>query len=91
ASSENHPPESPWVLVPEEVLSHVANWSGEPTPELIRADMTFFETPAGGAVFSTGSITFCGSLLSNDCNNDVSRILNNVLRRFLKPEDFEMP
>ncbi|MDH3452769.1 MAG: N,N-dimethylformamidase large subunit, partial [Gammaproteobacteria bacterium] len=91
ASSENHPPESPWVLVPEEILSHVATWSGEPTPDLIRADMTFFETPAGGAVFSTGSITFCGSLLSNACNNDVSRILNNVLRRFLEPEDFTMP
>lgn len=91
ASSENHPPESPWVLVPEEILSHLANWPGGTTEELIRADMTFFETPAGGAVFSAGSITFCGSLLTNQGDNDVSRILNNVLQRFLEPTEFEMP
>ena len=55
ASSEDHPPEVPWILVPEEVLTHLATLPGEPAQDLIRADMTFFETPAGGAVFSTGS------------------------------------
>jgi N,N-dimethylformamidase len=85
ASSENHPPDAPWVLVPEEVLTHLVTWPGEPANDLIRADMTYFETPAGGAVFSTGSITFCGSLVSNRFDNDVSRLLNNVVQRFLDP------
>ena len=91
ASSENHPPDAPWVLVPEEHLTHIVTWSGEPAEKLIRADLTFFETPGGGAVFSTGSITFCASLPSNKFDNDVSRLLANVLDRFLDPKPFEMP
>ena len=91
ASSENHPPDAPWVLVPEEMLTHIVTWPGEPARDLIRADMTFFECPNGGAVFSTGSITFCGSLVTNDFDNDVSRLLGNVLGRFLDPEPFAMP
>jgi len=91
ASSENHPPEAPWVLVPEEMLTHLVTWPGLPAKDLIRADMTFFETPGGGAVFSTGSITFCGSLLSNGADNDVSRLLENVLRRFADPAPFQIP
>ena len=91
ASSENHPPDAPWVLVPEEMLTHLVTWPGEPARDLIRADLTFFECPNGGAVLSTGSITFCGSLVTNDFNNDVSRILDNVVRRFLDPTPFEMP
>ena len=91
ASSENHPPDAPWVLVPEEHLTHIVTWPGEPAEKLIRADLTFFETPRGGAVFSTGSITFCGSLPTRGFDNDVSRLLANVLDRFLDPEPFEMP
>lgn len=30
--------------------------------ELVRADMVFFETPGGGAVFSASSISWVGSL-----------------------------
>ena len=60
ASSEGHEPEAPWVLVPEEQLTHITTWAGKPANELIRADLTFFETPNNGAVFSTGSITVCG-------------------------------
>jgi N,N-dimethylformamidase len=91
ASSENHPPDAPWVLVPEEQLTHIQTWAGDPARDLIRADMTFFETPAGGAVFATGSITYCGSLLTNRGDNDVSRITENVFRRFLDPTPFSMP
>jgi N,N-dimethylformamidase len=91
ARSENHPPDAPWVLVPEEALTHITTWPGEPAAELIRADMTFFETPAGGAVFSTGSITFCGSLLTDGDNVDVSRLLLNVINRFRDPTPFDMP
>ena len=92
ARSENHPPEAPWVLVPEEQLTHITTIPGEPPQQLIHADMTFFETPGGGAVFSTGSITFCGCLPVNGFENNVSRLLQNVLNRFLDPEArFEVP
>jgi N,N-dimethylformamidase len=89
AASENHPPETPWALVPEEYLTHIQTTTGQPPQQLIRADMTFFETANGqGAVFSTGSITFCGSLPSNGYDNNISRLLGNVLDRFLDPAPF---
>jgi N,N-dimethylformamidase len=85
AQSENHPPEAPWVLVPEEQLTHLTTFPGESHKQLIRADMTLFETPNNGCVFSTGSITFCGSLPHNNFDNNVSTLLRNVLTRFLDP------
>ena len=51
--------------------------------DLVKGDMAYFETPNGGAVFSTGSISYCGSLSHNNYDNNVSRITGNVLRRFL--------
>ena len=57
----------------------------------VRADLVFFETPGGGAVFSTGSISWCGALSHNAYENNVARITDNVLRRFLSPEPFELP
>ena len=53
--------------------------------------MVFFETPVGGAVFSTGSISFAGSLAVNGFDNDIARITNNVLDRFIDPEPFHYP
>jgi N,N-dimethylformamidase len=47
--------------------------------------MVYFETPNNGAVFSVGSITFCGSLSHAGYRNNVSRVLDNVLRRFAAP------
>ncbi len=81
ASSEGH--SDAFVLVPEEQLTHITNWPGEPVEHLLRADLTFFELPSGGAVFSTGSITFCGSLPHNGFENNISKLLENVMRRFL--------
>lgn len=81
AQSENHSDD--FVLVPEELLTHITTWSGENPEDLIRADMTYFETESGGSVFSTGSITFCGSLPWNDYDNNISTILSNVIRRLL--------
>lgn len=84
ASSEQHDL-TKFVLVPEEWLSHVTTWPGEPPERLIRADMVYFETANGGAVFSVGSITFCGSLAHQGYRNNISRIADNVLRRFRAP------
>jgi N,N-dimethylformamidase len=52
--------------------------------EFVRADMVYFETDCGGAVFSVGSLCWIGSLLTNDGDNHVSRITANVLRRFAR-------
>jgi N,N-dimethylformamidase len=50
----------------------------------IRADLVWFDTSAGGAVFSAGSINWISCLTHNDCNNNVSTLTNNVLSRMLK-------
>jgi N,N-dimethylformamidase len=52
----------------------------------VRGEATFFETPHGGGVFSTGSITWAASLAHNGYDNNVSRMTGNVLRRFLDPQ-----
>jgi N,N-dimethylformamidase len=80
ARSED-PPAS-FVTVPEELLSHTATVSGEKADALKRAEIVYFETPGGGAVFSVGSITWCGSLWRDGFEGPVSRITENVLRRF---------
>jgi N,N-dimethylformamidase len=92
AASEGHKPDAPWVLVPEEQLTHIVTWAGEPAEKLIRADITFFETANHGAVFSVGSITFCGALPHNGFDNSISRLLQNVLDRFQdRSTRFELP
>ncbi|HWI70594.1 MAG TPA: N,N-dimethylformamidase beta subunit family domain-containing protein, partial [Baekduia sp.] len=48
-----------------------------------RADVAFFETASGGAVFATGSVSWAGSLHHNGYDNDVARMTRNVLNRFL--------
>ncbi|MBI3709131.1 MAG: N,N-dimethylformamidase, partial [Proteobacteria bacterium] len=52
------------------------------------ADMVFFETAAGGAVFSVGSMTYVGSLPPNGYDNLCAKLTTNVLRRFLDPAPF---
>ena len=77
ARSEAH--QSHFVVVPEELLTHVTTVTGERPNALIRAEIVYFETVGGGAVFSTGSITFCGSLSHNSYDNNVSRILERLM------------
>ena len=58
---------------------------------LVRSDVVFFPTPSGGAVFSVGSIAWCGSLGVNGGDNDVARVTRNVLVRFGDPSPFVAP
>lgn len=51
------------------------------------ADMVFFETPAGGAVFSVGSMTYAGSLV---VPGTLRTLTTNVLRRFVDPAPFAL-
>ena len=85
ASSEGHSEQM--LRTKEEFLSTIP-WFDDPK---VRADLTFFEGPNGGAVFSTGSITWCASLGHAGYDNNVARITANVLRRFLDPEGFVAP
>ena len=88
ATSEQHG--ETFVVVPEELLTHIATWPGEAPEALIRSNMAFFETGHGGAVFAVGSITYCGSLAHNGYDNNISRITRNVLDRFIDPTPFEV-
>ena len=81
ASSEGHDRKN-FVVVHEERLGFDTTIPGETLEQLIRADMTYIEKPKGGAVFSVGSITYCGALPAKDFDNDVSRLTFNVLNRF---------
>ncbi|MBX6321319.1 MAG: N,N-dimethylformamidase [Rhodospirillaceae bacterium] len=85
ASSEDHT--DVYVVVTEEILVNHPAMGGQEN-ELVRADLVFYETPAGGAVFSTGSIAWAGSLSHNNYDNNVARITGNVLDRFLDPTPF---
>ncbi len=49
----------------------------------IRSDVTVYEHPAGGHVFSVGSMAWCGSLAQDDYANDVARLTTNALRWLL--------
>lgn len=88
ASSENHSPifqpANDMILVPHGAIGAQHN-------PAIRADMVFFECPNGGAVFSTGSIAYAASLSHNGYDNDIARLTDNVLIRFVDPKPFAMP
>jgi len=51
-----------------------------------RADMVYYRTPNDGAVFSTGSMAWVGSLSHNNYDNNVSRILANVVNAFVSDQ-----
>ncbi len=70
--------------VNEERLTHTRLDAADP----IRADLTFFEGPAGGAVLSTGSVLFAGALEERE---GAGRIMDNALKRFVDPEPFRLP
>ena len=81
ASSEGHERRN-FVVVHEERLGFDTTIPGQTLEQLIRADMVHVEKPNGGALFSVGSITYCGSLPAKNYDNDVSRLTFNVLNRF---------
>ncbi|MDG6924991.1 MAG: LamG domain-containing protein [Nitrososphaerota archaeon] len=72
-----------YQLAIEEVDSADSKQGGS-INDRVRADMVYFEYPKGGAVFSTGSVSWSGSLFYNAYKNNVSKITENVLREFSK-------
>ena len=86
AHSEGH--SDMFVSVTEEstfnARGYIAGGTGDNNPNT-RADIVYYKTPNDGAVFSVGSMSWCGSLQHNDYDNNVSRIMRNLIDRFVKP------
>jgi N,N-dimethylformamidase len=74
--------------VNEERLGHL--WPGT-VEQLIRSDITFFEAPNGGAVFSVGSMNFIGALPVDGYANPCAKLTENVVRRFADATPFAPP
>ncbi len=85
ATSENHTDD---MMITKEDMPATNYIIGGTENPLVRADMVFFETAGGGAVFSVGSISWSASLPCHGFRNNVSTITRNVLRRFLDPAPF---
>jgi len=91
ASSEDH--SAQMLRTKEEYHATVVPGPEDPA---VRADLVFFETPNGGAVFSTGSISWFGALATRGrsgelYDNDIARITANVVRRFVDPTPIPPP
>ncbi len=72
----------------EEIFETPPGLRGSEDPD-VRSDLVYFCQSGGGAVFSTGSIAWTGSLSHNGYDNNVARITGNVLRRFVSPEPLD--
>jgi N,N-dimethylformamidase len=86
ASSESHP--DTVLEVRENFGTMLPALGGGQNPR-VRADIVYFPTPKGGAVFSVGSIAFIGSLSDSSYTNNVSRIVQNVIERFASGDPLE--
>ncbi|HVB78403.1 MAG TPA: N,N-dimethylformamidase beta subunit family domain-containing protein [Candidatus Binataceae bacterium] len=83
ASSEKHT--DVYLEVLEEMYFNAPGVSGTQSAR-VRGDVVYYTTPNGGAVFSVSSIAFCGSLSHNNYHNNCSRMIQNVLTRFVSEE-----
>ena len=81
ATSQGMHPDS-YLLVIEDMLFTIPDIAASQS-DRVRADMTYLPYANGGAVFAVGSCSWCGSLSTNDYDNDVSRITGNVLRQLM--------
>ncbi|TAM33705.1 MAG: N,N-dimethylformamidase [Burkholderiaceae bacterium] len=72
-----------YQLVIEDQLMSMPGQGGTQRPDLVRADMVYFEIDGGGAVFSGSSIAWLGALAWNEFDNDIERISRNVLQHFV--------
>ena len=88
ASSENH--SNLYEMLEVKVESYL-DFHTQIDKARIRADIVFFETPSGGAVFSVGSIAWCGSFSVNNYENNIKKLSDNVLHRFMDPTLFTYP
>jgi len=88
--ASSQPFDSTYFVANEELLVSRPTLSAEFSPA-VRADVVLQYTPAGGAVFSTGSIAWLGGLHPQQGDLAAQRIIKNVLQRFLDPAPFLLP
>ena len=81
ASSWGHSDNYP--LVSEEVTYAFPGRGGTQDPQ-VRGDMIYFTTPNNGAVFAAGSIAWSQALPCHDGENNVGRVMRNVLDAFMR-------
>lgn len=82
ASSGGH--SDNYLLAIEEILYPYPGLSGSQDYR-IRGDMVFFNAPNNGGVFCGGSIAFGQALPADGFDNNVSKVLGNVVDAFSKP------
>ena len=75
--SDNYP------LVQEEIMYNHPGMGGTQHPG-VRCDMVYFTTPQHGAVFAPSSIAWGQALPCKGFDNNVSRVMKNVLDAFAK-------
>jgi N,N-dimethylformamidase len=81
AASEGHGPS--FETTYEELLTPGVIDGGPRPYGGMRSNIVYGLDENGGGLFSVGSITFCGSLSHNGYDNNISRLLENCLRKFL--------
>ena len=86
AASHGHSDNYP--LVSEDITYAFPGRGGTQDPQ-VRGDMIYFNTPNNGAVFAAGSIAWSQALPINDGDNNVGRIMRNVINAFIS--DGELP
>ena len=79
-----------YLLVMEDFGFNQQGLDGTTHPR-VRGDIAYHETPNGGACFAFSSIAFCGSLPWNNCQNNISTLVKNVLDRFSKDGPLPAP
>ncbi|EXJ64203.1 hypothetical protein A1O7_00539 [Cladophialophora yegresii CBS 114405] len=70
-------------IAPECTVFPITGTLGTQTKE-IRSDLVYYETDAGGAVLSVGSINWYCSLGWDDYANNVAKLTENVIREFMR-------
>lgn len=84
ATSTGHP--DAFGIMPESVTFPIGGVLGTQTRE-IRSDLVYYDTHAGGAVFSVGSINWFNSLAWDGFDNNIARLTGNVLREFIRRKE----
>ena len=72
-----------YLLVMEDYGFNQQGLDGTQHPR-VRSDIAYHETPNGGASFAFSSIAFCGALPWNNGDNNISKLVGNVLNRFMQ-------
>lgn len=79
AASQGHT--DGYLEVTEELFFNVPGSGGTQNAK-VRADIVYFPTNNGGAVWSCSSISYCGSLSHDNYENNISTLTANVLDQF---------